>query len=190
MSCRPGYSGGLPQHFVLEVFHIVNGSQQLVRSTWSRSPSDLSVSLLQPNTSYILAVHAANERADDGRYVGPGCSSVQSSDGRANKPDAGADGASSAIVAVVAVVLFQEAGHRDAAVGDFVQSGRPVLRLPLPAEAEVGVAEGGVAWCQPVGTKMASPGRTRQVTTSGGSGRPTATSARVAATSARIAAAS
>ena len=70
VSCAPGFSGGLEQHFVLQVFEMLNGSQTLVASNWSRE-AVVRVSGLQANTSYILAVNAANERGDSPAvYVG------------------------------------------------------------------------------------------------------------------------
>ena len=70
VGCIPGFAGGLEQHFVLEVFEMINGSQTLVASNWSRA-AQVRVSGLQANTSYILAVHAANERGDSPAvYVG------------------------------------------------------------------------------------------------------------------------
>ena len=52
---------GVDTTYVLEVFRPVNGSQELVATNWSRQPS-VSVDGLQPNTSYILALHAANSK--------------------------------------------------------------------------------------------------------------------------------
>ena len=39
VSCQAGFNGGLEQHFVLEVFEMVNSSQVLVASNWSREPT-------------------------------------------------------------------------------------------------------------------------------------------------------
>lgn len=70
VACTPGFSGGLEQHFVLEVYEMINGSQALVASNWSRD-AVVRVSGLEANTSYILAVHAANERGESPAvYVG------------------------------------------------------------------------------------------------------------------------
>ena len=63
VACKPGFSGGLEQHFVLQVFEMINGTQTLVASNWSRTPI-MRVTGLQPNTSYILAVHAGNDRGE------------------------------------------------------------------------------------------------------------------------------
>jgi hypothetical protein len=70
VSCKPGFSGGMEQHFVLEVFEMVNSSQNLVSSNWSRDPS-VRVVGLTPNYSYILSIHAANARGEsEAVYVG------------------------------------------------------------------------------------------------------------------------
>ena len=70
VSCKHGFSGGMEQHFVLEVFEMVNGSQTLVASNWSRDPS-VRVVGLTPNSSYILSIHAANARGEsEAVYVG------------------------------------------------------------------------------------------------------------------------
>ncbi len=37
--CQAGFNGGLEQHFVLEVFEMLNGSQVLVATNWSRDPT-------------------------------------------------------------------------------------------------------------------------------------------------------
>jgi hypothetical protein len=39
VSCQAGFNGGLDQHFVLQVFEMVNGSQVLVATNWSRDPA-------------------------------------------------------------------------------------------------------------------------------------------------------
>jgi hypothetical protein len=39
VSCQAGFNGGLDQHFVLQVFEMVNGSQVLVATNWSRDPN-------------------------------------------------------------------------------------------------------------------------------------------------------
>ena len=78
VSCQPGFSGGLEQHFVLSVFEMVNNSQVLVTSNWSRDPS-VRVVGLTPNSSYILSMHAANDRGEsEAVYVGGQTSSWQS----------------------------------------------------------------------------------------------------------------
>ena len=70
VSCKPGFSGGMEQHFVLEVFEMVNSSQTLVTSNWSRDPS-VRVDGLTPNSSYILSIHSANARGEsEAVYVG------------------------------------------------------------------------------------------------------------------------
>ena len=70
VSCKPGFSGGMEQHFVLEVFEMVNSSQTLVTSNWSRDPS-VRVDGLAPDSPYILSIHAANARGEsEAVYVG------------------------------------------------------------------------------------------------------------------------
>ena len=70
VECEAGFSGGLEQHFVLEVLEIINGSQSLVMSNWSSDPL-LRVDGLKSNTSYIFAVHASNDRGESPAvYVG------------------------------------------------------------------------------------------------------------------------
>ena len=39
VSCQAGFNGGLEQHFVLEVFEMINSSQVLVATNWSRDPA-------------------------------------------------------------------------------------------------------------------------------------------------------
>ena len=77
VECNAGFGGGLEQHFVLEVFEMVNGTQELVASNWSRDPT-VQVVGLEANTSYILAVHSANDKGvSPSVYVGGQTASLQ-----------------------------------------------------------------------------------------------------------------
>ena len=70
IGCREGIAASLDTTFVLEVFHVVNGSQELVASNWSRTAEVRAVGL-SPNTSYILAVHATNDKGRSASvYIG------------------------------------------------------------------------------------------------------------------------
>ena len=70
IGCREGITATLDTTFVLEVFHVVNGSQELVATNWSRNAEVQAVGL-NPNTSYILAVHATNDKGRSASvYIG------------------------------------------------------------------------------------------------------------------------
>ena len=70
IGCREGITATLDTTFVLEVFHVVNGSQELVATNWSRNAEVKAVGL-NPNTSYILAVHATNDKGRSASvYIG------------------------------------------------------------------------------------------------------------------------
>ena len=87
VECEAGFSGGLEQHFVLEVLEMVNGSQSLVMSNWSRDPL-IRVNGLESNTSYILAVHASNDRGESPAvYVGGQTASSLPSLPQSSSPD-------------------------------------------------------------------------------------------------------
>ncbi len=71
VSCTPGFSGGLEQHFVMEVFETLpNNTQALVASNWSESAVVAVVGLI-PESNYIVSVKAVNERGESSPvYVG------------------------------------------------------------------------------------------------------------------------
>jgi len=70
IGCMDGVTASLDTTFVLEVFHVVNGTQELIASNWSRS-AEVVAGGLSPNTSYILAVHATNDKGRSASvYIG------------------------------------------------------------------------------------------------------------------------
>ena len=71
VGCVPGFSGGLPQHFVMEVYETTaNNTQVLVASNWTRD-STISVWGLLPESNYIISVKAVNDRGESSPvYVG------------------------------------------------------------------------------------------------------------------------
>eukprot|EP00095_Tigriopus_kingsejongensis_P007812 snap_masked-scaffold204_size260821-processed-gene-1.10 protein:Tk07812 transcript:snap_masked-scaffold204_size260821-processed-gene-1.10-mRNA-1 annotation:"neural cell adhesion molecule 2-like" len=71
VTCTPGFSGGLVQHFVMEVFETMpNNSQVLVASNWTEDAT-ISVWGLVPESNYIISVKAVNEKGESSPvYVG------------------------------------------------------------------------------------------------------------------------
>ncbi|TRY71530.1 hypothetical protein TCAL_11940 [Tigriopus californicus] len=71
VTCTPGFSGGLSQHFVMEVFETLpNNSQVLIASNWTED-STISVWGLVPESNYIISVKAVNEKGESSPvYVG------------------------------------------------------------------------------------------------------------------------
>jgi hypothetical protein len=71
VSCQPGFSGGLQQYFVMEVFEtLANNSQVLVTSNLTDEPT-ISVWGLLPDYNYIVSVKAVNARGESPPvYVG------------------------------------------------------------------------------------------------------------------------
>lgn len=67
----PGFSGGLQQHFVMEVFETTeNNTQVLVASNWTEE-STISVWGLVPESNYIISVKSVNDRGESSPvYVG------------------------------------------------------------------------------------------------------------------------
>ena len=73
VKCEAGFSGGLAQHFVMEVFETTsNNTQALVASNWTSDPSSgVAVRGLLPDYNYIVSVRAVNERGSSSPvYVG------------------------------------------------------------------------------------------------------------------------
>ena len=77
VKCQSGYSGGLSQRFIMEVFETVNNSQVLVATNWTdlnvgnNQEVNLGVGGLLPDSDYIISVKASNERGESSPiYVG------------------------------------------------------------------------------------------------------------------------
>ncbi len=73
VSCEPGFSGGLQQHFVMEVFETTaNNTQVLAASNWTGGPEAVvSVRGLLPDFNYIVSVRSVNDRGSSSPvYVG------------------------------------------------------------------------------------------------------------------------
>lgn len=63
LSCRPGYDGGLPQHFLVEVMDLKTGRRIFNRTEKSLSgPNGLSVRNLEPQKTYELTFWAVNSK--------------------------------------------------------------------------------------------------------------------------------
>ena len=77
VKCQSGYSGGLSQRFIMEVFETVNNTQVLVATNWTdlnvgnNQEVNLGVGGLLPDSDYIISVKASNERGESSPiYVG------------------------------------------------------------------------------------------------------------------------
>lgn len=63
LSCRPGYDGGLPQHFLVEVMDLKTGRRIFNRTEKSLAgPNGLSVRNLEPQKTYELTFWAVNSK--------------------------------------------------------------------------------------------------------------------------------
>lgn len=89
VKCRSGFSGGLDQRFILDVFETVNNSQVLVATNWTelelgqgmKQEVTLGAWGLLPDSDYILSVRASNQKGESSSvYVG-GSTRVTSSQG-------------------------------------------------------------------------------------------------------------
>lgn len=77
VKCQSGFSGGLNQRFIMEVFETVNNTQVLVATNWTdldvgnNQPVSLGVWGLLPDSDYIISVKSTNEKGESSPvYVG------------------------------------------------------------------------------------------------------------------------
>ncbi len=79
VKCLSGFSGGLDQRFVLDVFENINNTQVLIATNWTEldvqeklnQEVTLGVWGLLPDSDYILSVRASNEKGESSAvYVG------------------------------------------------------------------------------------------------------------------------
>ena len=74
--CYSGFSGGLDQRFIMDVFETVNNTQILVTTNWTevavgQKQVTLEAGGLLPDSDYILSVRSTNEKGESSAvYVG------------------------------------------------------------------------------------------------------------------------